>query len=142
METKDRIQEFRQFISDNMENEKTSIEMAIKERSDFLKEFPLERIKKLSAEEYCLGTEKSKESLCYLLEFGKYKHTGFGIGGGSAKKYGIYYNKGEQCYKRGTDRIDNIEVSWTEFRDELYRFLTESGEADHPLNLDAFRRSA
>ena len=101
METKDQITEFKSFFESHVDVERKSIETAIKEREAFLSEYPLSRLKELSIDEYCIGTEQSKNSLCYLIEFGKYKHTGFGIGGGSSKKYGVYYNKTEQCYKHG-----------------------------------------
>ena len=108
METKDQITEFKSFFESHVDVERKSIETAIKEREAFLSEYPLSRLKELSIDEYCIGTEQSKNSLCYLIEFGKYKHTGFGIGGGSSKKYGVYYNKTEQCYKHGNTIIENI----------------------------------
>lgn len=98
-----------------------------KTRQRFLKEYPIERIKTLSEEEYCIGTAVSKQSFCYAIEFGKYKEIGFGIGGGSSQKFGIYYNKKESCYKRGSNTIDDIDHTWPLFRDELYQFLIDCG---------------
>ena len=138
METNAQIADFRQFFAENMDAETASLEKAKIERAEFLQEYPLSRICTLSADEYCIGTEQSKDSFCYLIEFGKYKYTGFGIGGGSSKKFGVYYNKGEHCYKRGSNKIDNIDAFWPQFRDELFRFLTESGRSDHPLLLEEF----
>ena len=138
METLDRIVEFKTFFNNRLDAEKTSIEMASRERDEYLDEFPLSRIKELTAEEYCLGTEHSKESLCYLIEFGKYKQTGFGIGGGSSKKYGVYYSQAEQCYKHGANPIDDIEVFWPQFRDEMYRFLVDSENTDSPVSLEEY----
>lgn len=114
-------------------------EVLASERNEFLAEYPLERLKTIPLEEYCLGTDSSKESLCYKIEFGKYKHTGFGIGGGSAKKYGVYFNKTEHCYKRGNQTIDDIDKVWPEFRAQMYSFLVDSnGDSavvleDYPL---------
>ena len=138
MESKDAVKTFRQFFFDERDKEKETIEREVKERDEYLKEYPLSRIQSLSAEEYCIGTEQSKDSFCYLIEFGKYKHTGFGIGGGSSKKFGVYYNKGEQRYKHGSAPIDNINEFWPQFRGEFYRFITESGNSDHPLPLEDY----
>ena len=138
METKDQITEFKSFFESHVDVERKSIETAIKEREAFLSEYPLSRLKELSIDEYCIGTEQSKNSLCYLIEFGKYKHTGFGIGGGSSKKYGVYYNKTEQCYKHGNTIIENIADFWPQFRNELWKFLSESGSSDHPLVLEDY----
>ena len=123
MEATDHIKEFKTFFEEHVDTQRESIKKDMQERSEFLREYPLERMKVLTAEEYCLGTERSKDSLCYQLEFGKYKHTGFGIGGGSAKKFGVYYNKNEHCYKRGSDVIEDIDIFWPQFRDEVCRFI-------------------
>ena len=133
MEAKERIEEFKAFYERNVDAQKSFIEKQIQERKEFLNEYPLERLRNISVDEYCLGTEHSKESLCYLLEFGKYKHTGFGIGGNSAKKFGVYYNKAEDCYKRGAEVIENADVFWPQFREEMFRFITDSGNSDHPI---------
>ena len=138
METMERIADFKNYYETHLDAERASIEKAAKERDTFLNEYPLSRLKELSVEEYCLGTSQSKDSLCYQIEFGKYKHTGFGIGGGSAKKFGVYYNKAENCYKHGSDPIENIEEFWPIFREEMCRFLTDSGSADHPVVLEDY----
>ena len=138
METKNRIAEFKDYYEKHLVEKQSSIEISSKELESFLGEYPISRLKNLSVDEYCLGTEKSKESLCYLIEFGKYKHTGFGIGGGSAKKFGIYFSKSENCYKHGSDPVENIEEFWPLFREELCRFLTDSGKADEPLSLEEY----
>ena len=138
MDNTNRIAEFKAFLKERVGKDKATIEAEEKERIEFIQDYPLERIATLSAEQYCLGTEKSKDSLCYQLEFGKYKHTGFGIGGGSAKKHGVYYSKNEQCYKHGFESIGNIEEFWPQFRDEMFRFLSDSGKAEFPLRVDDY----
>jgi len=135
MENADRLVEFKTFLQSHLDEKKASIEDADREKDEFLSEYPLIRIKELSVEEYCLGTEQSKDSFCYALEFGKYRYTGFGIGGGSARKFGVYFSKAEQCYKHGTDPINDIRQFWPKFRGELYQFLSDSGNVDEPVNL-------
>lgn len=97
----DRITEFRFYIEKHLDSEKDAAERL--ERDEFLKEYPLSRLQELSVDEYCLGTDQSKDSFCYRMEFGKYKHTGFGIGGGSAQKFGIYFT--------GQSNVINVEMS-------------------------------
>lgn len=99
METVNTIAEFSDYFSKHVDAESIYIEKESRDREAFLNEYPISRLKELTVDEYCLGTEKSKESLCYLIEFGRYKHTGFGIGGGSARKFGVFYSKAEHCYK-------------------------------------------
>lgn len=134
----DRIEEFQEYFEQHKDEEKPFIDKAEKERDEFLQEYPLSRLKALSALEYCLGTEQSKDSLSYKLEFGKYKHTGFGIGGGSARKHGVFYSRNEDCYRHGTDPVDDIDEFWPKFRDEMFRFLTDSGSADQPVALEDY----
>ena len=138
MEAAEHIKEFKIFFEEHVGTQSESIKRDKQERTEFLSEYPLDRLKAITAEEYCLGTEQSKDSLCYQLEFGKYKHTGFGIGGGSAKKFGVYYNKNEHCYKRGSDVIEDIGAFWPQFRDEVCRFIIDSGSADHPVVLEEY----
>ena len=138
METVNTSAEFSDYFSKHVDAESIYIEKESRDREAFLNEYPISRLKELTVDEYCLGTEKSKESLCYLIEFGRYKHTGFGIGGGSARKFGVFYSKAEHCYKHGSDSISDIEKFWPQFRDEMYRFLTESGSADRPLILEEY----
>ena len=130
--------EFREYYLTNIDDKVQDFDSYEIERAQFLQEYPMERIKDLTLDEYCLGTDVSKGSLCYAIEFGKYKYTGFGIGGGSAKKYGVYFNKSEQCYKRGSEVIGNIDGLWPKFKNEMYRFLVDSGQNDAPVILEDY----
>ncbi len=132
------IERFKSFFSLTVGSNKNSLEIAEQERAAFIEEYPLQRIKMLTADEYCLGTNESKNSLSYLAEFGKYKRTGFGIGGGSAQKHGFFFSKKDNCYRRGSENIDDITVVWPKFRDEFYHFIVRSGESEHPLVLEDF----
>ena len=134
----DHLKEFKTFFDQKVEKEKPDLEKEELNRLAFLDEYPLERIHKLNYDEYCLGTENSKDSFCYQIEFGKYKRTGFGIGGGSARKFGVFFSKGEQAYKRGAETIDDIDTFWPRFREELYQFIIESGKSNGPLVLENY----
>lgn len=128
-------QSFHDYINQNIEKIKQARQFEIADRASFLEQYPLSRIKYLTIEEYCLGTEKNKDSLCYLMEFGK---IGFGIGGGYAGKHGVYFGKKENCYMYRADPISNVDEFWPKFRDEFYQFLTCSGESETPLDLDDY----
>lgn len=123
---------FQEFIIQNMSSVIMSTEKSEQERLEFIGEYPLERIQDLQPEEYCLGTDNSKDSLSYSLEFGKYKSTGFGVGGGSANKHGIYYSKKEQSYMHKSKPID-IDSVWTSFANALFCFLVDGGQG-HWIN--------
>ncbi|MBQ8161583.1 MAG: AAA family ATPase [Clostridia bacterium] len=126
---------FKNYISQNLQKIKETRQIDIESRNVFLEKYPLSKIKELSIEEYCLGTEQSKDSLSYLMEFGK---IGFGIGGGSAKKHGVYFNKKENCYMHGSDPIASVDEFWKNFRNEFYQFLILSGESKSSLPLDDY----
>ena len=98
-------------------------------REKFLEEYPLERIKNLTINEYALGTENSKESLSYKLEFGEYKTAGPGIGGSTAAKFGIYVNSNHE-YIHGRDVITDINSFWPQFINQLYSFLKDYEETE------------
>lgn len=134
------LEEFKKHFEEYNNNSKDEIAAAKAEIDAFLDEYPLERIKTLTPEEYCLGTDNSKNSLSYQIEFGKYKHTGFGIGGGSSLKHGVFYSRKENSYRHSFDAIDDIDEFWPLFRDDLYRFLIESGEGAKPLKLKDYPR--
>ncbi len=59
----------------------------------FLERFPLDRLTTLTPEEYC--AVGSKESFLYMIE---HAIPGFGVGGGSAAKFGIYQGKDKRYY--------------------------------------------
>ena len=127
--------DFREYIDLNLQRIKQKRQPEIEDRSAFLKKYPLGKIRELSIDEYCLGTDKSKDSLSYLMEFGG---IGFGIGGGSARKHGVYFNKTDKCYMHGAESIEHVDEFWPQFRNEFYQFLVQSGEADMALSLDDY----
>lgn len=89
-------QHFHSFINQNIQRIRQEEQNQIEARTAFLEKYPLSRIKELSVDEYCLGTDKYKDSLSYLMEFG---NIGFGIGGATARKHGVYFSKKDNCYK-------------------------------------------
>ena len=121
-------QSFQTFIDRSIQKARQICLIDIENRDNFVIKYPLSKIKELTIEEYCLGTEKAKESLSYLMEFGD---IGFGIGGGSARKHGVYFNKRDKCYMHGADPIADVDEFWPRFRDQFYRFLVLSGNSEN-----------
>lgn len=108
------------------------------ERAEFVREYPIEFLKTMSVEEYAVGRGGDVSNLCYHLEFGKYKHTGMGIGGATAKKYGVYFNKAENTYRHRNDVIDNIDEFWPQFREQLYDFIKRAEDPTIAPSIEQF----
>lgn len=128
MDDANELEKFRKYYNSNLHSLKNDIELydGIRLRKEFQEEYPLDRLKDLPLSEYALGyTENSSESLSYKLEFGKYKHCGMGIGGGSAAKHGIYKGKDGNYHGKREAIIENPEEFWKTFREQLYNFLCE-----------------
>ncbi len=117
-------------LPDLEEKEKNKIIL----RNKFIKEYPIDRLKSLTIDEYALGTENNKETLSYKLEYGEYKDAGPGIGGFSAIKFGVYKNS-ENHYIYGKNVIDNINEFWPDFINQLYSFIREYGETEEQFKV-------
>lgn len=87
----------------------------------YLNEYPVSRFKYMDVLEYALATVNWNNSFSYKIEFGEYKHLGFGIGGGNAYKHG-FCGEGNR-YKKREGYIENIETYWDEFRGQLYNCI-------------------
>ncbi|MDD2208667.1 MAG: AAA family ATPase [Bacilli bacterium] len=115
------------------------IENEINNRERFIMEYPISRIKDMTLDDYCLGLENFKNSFSYNLEFGKYKHTGFGIGGGVSCKHGIYFSGTDEKYHGKNNKViedQDVEHYFTSFKNQLVDFL-ESMENEVPdFNID------
>lgn len=101
-------------------------------RNVFLSEFPLEKLKELTLEEYSMGHENFRESLSYQLEYGKYKDLGPTLGGYYCYQYGIYQNS-DGTYRNGRNQIiENPEEYFEKFKEELYQVLRRcEGDIKH-----------
>ncbi len=124
------LEQFKTYYFANIEKYKNDTEAlkSITLRKKFVEEYPISRLKTMSLEEYALGTENYLNSLSYKLEFGEYKHTGMGIGGGSAAKHGIYFSKDNVYRGYKNEVLNNPSEYWNDFRNQLADFLIEFGE--------------
>ena len=123
------IDKFKNYYSKNLSNVIASETYKIEERKNFTLEYPINRIKDMDVMEYALGTENYKESFCYNIEFGKYKHIGMGIGGATAAKFGIYFSSVGMISNRVIIEKDRQPEEWDNFRNQLYCFLNDYNEA-------------
>lgn len=123
----------------NCINNNREIQIEIHNREKFISEYPILSIRNMSLEDYCLGLDNFKNSFSYNLEFGKYKHTGFGIGGGVSCKYGIYFSGVDNKYHGKNNKVieeKDVEQYFNDFKNQLVDFLLymENGEPD--FNID------
>ena len=102
--------------------------------NEFKNEYPLNSFNELSLEDYALGTD-NKNSLCYKMEFGQYKHTGPGIGGSTAFKYGIYYSKDKNGYTTREGIVSEPIQTWNTIRNDLLRVLNSIMQASNVVDI-------
>lgn len=115
------------------------IEIEINNREKFIMEYPISRIKNMTLEDYCLGLENFKNSFSYSLEFGEYKNTGFGIGGGVSCKYGIYFSGTDDKYHGKNNKVienQDVEQYFTDFKEQLVDFLECMENQEPDFNID------
>lgn len=83
-------------------------------REEFVQRFPKERLNELTLEQYALGTDASRESFCYWVEFGTKK---LGHIGGTAAKFGIWKSKQgwrwNRMYESPEDALSRIKKGLT-----------------------------
>lgn len=127
--------DLRSFYIENLKNN-AYIEQEIESRKKFVSEYPIEKLLDFSKEDYCLGLD-NQEAFCYKLEFGEYKRTGFGIGGSTAGKYGMYYSSDDKTYKGKNNKlIADPDEYWNKYKKQLYDFLKEMESSEPNFVLD------
>ena len=97
-------------------------------KEEFLKEWPLDRILTMSIDEYVIGKGQQNKSLCYALEKGKYKNLFLGISGGSASKFGIYWNEKTKSYKDQGNKViplSELDQRFSKLKSDLHEIIKE-----------------
>ena len=97
-------------------------------KEEFLQEWPLNRILTMSIDEYIIGKGQQNKSLCYALEKGKYKNLFLGISGGSASKFGIYWNEKTKSYKDQGNKViplSELDQRFSKLKSDLYEIIKE-----------------
>ena len=125
------IEDFKKYFFENKKDfEKSGIYIQRKNNMKiFYQEYPFDRLKDLSLEEYAIGNQNN-DSLCYKLEFGRYKECGPGIGGGFAAKYGIYFSRERKNYLYNKMIESNPEKRWEIIRSDLIKVLSNIRDAN------------
>ena len=124
------IEDFKKYYFENKRDfEKSGIYIQRKNNMKiFYKEYPFERLKDLSLEEYAIGNQNN-DSLCYKLEFGRYKECGPGIGGGFAAKYGIYFSRERNNYLYNKNIESDPEKRWEIIRNDIIKVICSVRDA-------------
>jgi len=97
-------------------------------KEEFLQEWPLDRILTMSIDEYVIGKGQQNKSLCYALEKGKYKNLFLGISGGSASKFGIYWNEKTKSYKDQGNKViplSELDQRFSKLKSDLHEIIKE-----------------
>ena len=113
-------------------------------KEEFLQEWPLDRILTMSIDEYVIGKGQQNKSLCYALEKGKYKNLFLGISGGSASKFGIYWNEDTQNYKNQANKIipiSELEQRFNKLKRDLYQIIQIGSKLDFDNPIFDMKRS-
>ena len=113
-------------------------------KEEFLQEWPLDRILTMSIDEYVIGKGQQNKSLCYALEKGKYKNLFLGISGGSASKFGIYWNEDTQSYKNQANKIipiSELEQRFNKLKRDLYQIIQIGSKLDFDNPIFDMKRS-
>ncbi|HFI0632126.1 TPA: McrB family protein [Streptococcus suis] len=93
---------------------------------DFLKTWPLERLKNMSLDDYVTGKGSENKSLCYELEHGKYRDLYLGIRGGSAGKFGIYWSKELASYCNQNNKPlapEELDAAFSRLKHDLFAII-------------------
>ena len=118
------IEEFRNFYLEKKDEYKSKKYLINSNNNlvDFHEEYSIERLKNLSLNDYAQGND-NKDSLCYKMEFGKYKNAGPGIGGSTAYKYGIYFSKDKNAYVTREGICSDPEATWNVIKNDIIRLI-------------------
>lgn len=118
------------FESSKKEFNKEIIELE-KLRKQFLRKFKLEELRDLPIDEYIVG-KRNEDSFCYWLET-KLMNLGKIKGGTTAdKKFGIYFNKGENKYIWLTKKYgDTQEIAYKSILEEIIDLIEKGCKKDY-----------
>ena len=87
---------------------------ATAKRAELVRRFPKSEWPALTLERYALGTEKSRDSFCYALEYGSDELGN--MSGGAAGKSLIFFKREDQAWKFDTASYPNVEKAWATVR--------------------------
>jgi len=120
-------------LKDAEKNKQKKLEM----QKDFLKEWPIDKLSKMTIDEYVVGKGRENKSFCYELENGKYASFCLGIKGGSAGKFGIYYSRDEQAYCNQSNVVipnNEVDERFNKLRNDLVEIVTKGLECQFDDN--------
>ncbi len=97
-------------------------------RQEFVEKFPVSKLPTLKLEEYALGIDPKENTFCWWLEF-KTRDIGR-IGGATAMKHGIYFNRDEQKW-RYDGRYTSKDKAFEAVRSGIIRLIEIAGRGEY-----------
>ena len=129
LEMQEIIKERVPYLIEQRQNEWKEYE---KQRQEFVRDYPIERIMKLTLDEYVIGKGSDNRSFCYRIEreldqLGR-------ILGATANKFGLYYGKTNSDstlkYRFATRWGFRIEDVFSNVKNEIYELLKNKDDID------------
>jgi hypothetical protein len=120
-------------------------EEAMKMRSEFVSDFPADKILEMDVDEYVLGKldpntgSTRKSTFCYHLDFGLLAELG-GIVGTPADKFGIYYDKENQRYIYNDAKFSTPQESFNAVKNDIHKILEIGQQFKITKNLQELER--
>lgn len=97
-----------------------------KQKAEFRKQWPLEKLKKIALDDYVIGKGPDNNSFCYQIDVGAFRNLCLSIGGGTSGKFGIYYSKADEAYKDSVNKIipeEQLEKTFKKLRHDLIEII-------------------
>jgi 5-methylcytosine-specific restriction protein A len=135
MDATERILTEKYVNSDDFAKNKKKAEECFKKENNFRYKFPLEKVKTLTIDEYAEGNpDRHNQSFCWWVEC--YTKESFGIRGGTADRFGVYYGKNKTLIysKKFGSGPDDAFLN-------IKKNLVELIEAGKTWNLEAIRNN-
>jgi hypothetical protein len=120
-------------------------EEAMKMRSEFVSDFPADKILEMNVDEYILGKldpntgSARKSTFCYHLDFGLLAELG-GNAGTPADKFGIYYDKENQRYIYDDAKFSSPQEAFIAVRSDILKILEIGQQFKLTKNLQELER--
>lgn len=125
--SKDYTQEAKIFENEQREACKQFWNEAEQTRKEFLGQFPVEKIKEMTLDDYVVG-KQSHNSFCYWLDY-RLKNYGELKGQAGSQKFGVYYSKG--LYQHVNKFGNDTKSAFESVKQEIINLLTAGKRKDY-----------
>lgn len=125
--SKDYTQEAKIFENEQREACKQFWDEAEQTRKEFLEQFPVEKIKEMTLDDYVVG-KQSHNSFCYWLHYGLKNH-GELKGQSGSKKFGVYFSNGN--YQHTKKFGNDVDSAFESVKQEIIDLLNAGKQKDY-----------